>query len=202
MNVRTEVIAKIFQAWLKRYSPPNVIKNDADVMKDERDSLLRVILKFAPSQDYDAWVHRALDALEYQMKTRAWPTKSELGAVCANLRKEVGVEAASDNWALNPVKVSANRMNEGKPVGDDYLYGKRCVEMMATGEVDRETLRKYWSAYYFNLKHVLGDEAEAHRIEAEMIAKHEAAEHAHSQATGGKRMVAPTYSPKRFGSAA
>lgn len=197
MSVKTETIATIFAAWLKRYSPPNVMKNDADVMKAERDSLLRVLLKFAPDRDYDGWCNRVLDRLEYQMKTRAWPTKGELGSVCSNLRKEQG-GAGGPEWSLEPSAIAARRMNAGEVVGDEWIYGRRCVEVMETGEVSQDTLRAYRSGYFFALKKSLGDGEAARKIEAQMIAKHDAAEASYRQGVSGPRFKAPAYKPKGF----
>lgn len=197
MNIRTETIAKIFQSWLKRYSPPRMMADDAETQKAERDTLLRVLLHFAPQADYDSWTHRALDKLEYQMKTRAWPTKGELGSVCSNLRKDGAASGAipASDWVLDPVKIAAKRMNAGDGVGDDWLYGVLCVRLMAAGEVSQDTLRKYRSSYFFSLKDSLGDEAAARSIEAEKLEKHKAAE---EMDRDNRKFTAPTYHPKSF----
>lgn len=176
MSVRTETIATIFAAWLRRYSPPNIMKNDADVMKAERDALLRVLLKFAPQSDYDGWVNRALDKLEYQMKTRAWPTKGELGSVCSNLRKDAFVTADVPSVAQrSSLDINADRMNRGEPVGDGYFYGRNAVELVKSGKVSRDIIQKYRSAFFFSMKDVWGEE-KARQVEAQYIAKHDAAE--------------------------
>jgi len=198
MNVKTQTIAGIFQGWLKRYSPPNVMKNDADVMKAERDSLLRVLLKFSPDTDYDGWVNRVLDQLEYQMKTRAWPTKGELGAVCSNLRKMGHGDKPMDIEPRDPDEVNAERINNNQAVGDEWIYGANAVRLSRTGLVSEAQFRRYRSALYFAAKDAVGEER-AKRQEASWIKRHEAAERVFA---GGAKFHAPTYEPKRFGGAA
>ena len=175
MSIRTETIANIFADFLRRYSPPMAIKGQADLEKAERDGLLRVLLKFAPASDYDVWVNRALDKLEYQMKTRAWPTKGELGAVCSNLRKETGSALAEAPQPKDLIEVAADKMNRGEAVGDGFLYGRQAVEMLRRGLVPGDTMQSFRSALYFSMKRVWGEET-ARCMEANLIARHKAAE--------------------------
>ncbi len=196
MSVRAETIANIFSAWLKRYSPPRIMADAPEIQKEERNTLLRVLLKFAPDRDYEGWLNRVLDRVEYQMKTRAWPTKGEIGAVCSNLAKEGhGKAQAQSEWTLDPAALAAKRMNEGQGVGDDWLFGRRCHELMATGEVSQDTLRAYRSAWYFSAKDLHGEE-KARRMEQEMYRKHDASE---PRANQRRVQNAPTYAPKTFG---
>lgn len=180
MSIRTESIAKTFSAWLERYSPPQMMKEKPDVMQAEVETLLRVILKFAPQEGYNGWVDRMLDRLEYQMKTRAWPTKGEVGSICSNMRKETaqssGVKAPDPKDEL---QVMADRINAGEFVGDGFLYGRQAVDLLRNGLVSGDTMRKYRSALYFSMKDAWGEE-KARQVEATLIAKHDAAERLHS----------------------
>lgn len=176
MSVRTETIANIFAFWLRGYSPPKIMLHDGEVMKAERDKLLRVLLHFAPQSNYEGWVNRALDQLEYQMKTRAWPTKGELGSVCSNLRKETHTAIPSQSeWKLDPVQIAAGRINAGEAVGDNWLYGRDAVVLLQSGKVTRDRMRQYRSTLYFSAKN-LHKKDEADRREAEWIKRHEDAE--------------------------
>lgn len=179
MNARSQTIAEIFAAWLKRYSPPRIMADAPDVQKQERDTLLRVLLRFAPTEQFEPWLNQVLDRLEYQMKTRAWPTKGEIGAVCSNLAKDQfrasSVKSRDLQWEPDPVALAARKMNDGEPIGDEWIYGRRCVELMASGAALETTLRKYRSAWFFAHKSVYGQE-KALAAEAAMKAKHTAAE--------------------------
>jgi hypothetical protein len=173
MSIRTETLARIFAAWLERYSPPAMMKDKPAVMQAEIDALMRAVLRFAPQADYDGWLNRTLDQLECKMKTRAWPTKSELVDACSKTRKEMPTESTVK--VRTPLSIMAKRMAEGEAVGDEWLYGRNAIELMRSGEVEPGTFRKYRSALFFAMKDVMGEEL-AKVTEAGLIRKHEEAE--------------------------
>jgi hypothetical protein len=171
--LRHAEINGIFTRWLERYSPPNSMRDNARAQQDEVEALLRVLLKFAPGSDAGQWVREVLDQLEYQMKTRAWPTKGELGAACSNLRK-VAARSATSEHDLHPVEINAARMNAGEAVGEDWLYGANAVALATSGLVSGDTMRRYRSGAYFARKAHLG-EAKARSWEDAQLEIHEAA---------------------------
>lgn len=177
MNVRTADISKMLSRFLERYTPPQAIRDKPNLMQDEAEGLLRTLLKFAPQYDYAGWISAALDQLEYQMKTRSWPTKHELGAVCSNLRKERPVENLVAKEQKKPLDFVAARMNKGDPVGQEWLYGRNAVELEDSGLVSAETFKAYRSGLFFQMKDVWQHEG-ALRTEAELKRKHEEARYA------------------------
>lgn len=128
-----------------------------------------------------------------------WPKPAVFVSAMEAINRKVMIsgDAPKSDWSLDPVAIVAKRMNAGDAVGDDWLYGRKCVELMASGQVSQDTLRKYRSALYFSAKAVLNED-KAKELEAGWIKKHEDAEALHRAATGGKRFVAPTYTPKSF----
>lgn len=199
MSIRTEEIARTFNRWLDRYSPPTSMKDKPQAVQDEADTLLRVLLRFAPQEGYEGWINRALDKLEYQMKTRAWPTKGELGAVCSNLRKDEAMRAAPVTQEVkSDLDIVAGRINNGDPVGDGWLYGKNALDLVASGKVSETQLRSYRSALFFSMRDVWG-EGPAIEREAEMKRRHADAGRNWTGATPTppnspiKRMVARDY---------
>ena len=173
---KTEIASQLTR-WLERYSPPMSIKDNPRAQQDEVESLLRVLLKFAPASDYTPWVNHALDRLEYQMKTRAWPTKGELGAVCSNIRKED--PAAAPTWSLDTYEIHAKRIRAGDPVGDAWLYGRQALELIERGLVSEQDLKPGRSGLFFAMREAWGEDR-ARLAEAAMIQRHEDA-----KATGG-----------------
>lgn len=171
MTPRTEEIVEIFRGWLERFSPPASIKGNGKAMQASADALLRVLLKYAPQDEAGPWVRRALDQLEYQMKTRAWPTVNELGAACVNLRRETGETA---DFKLDPYEIAARRIHAGQHVGDGWLYGTDAHTLINRGLVLEADLRRYRSAAFFALKSVYGEET-ARAMEADLIQRHELA---------------------------
>ena len=141
MNQRTEHIAAILRRWLERFSPPANIKDNPRAAQDSADALLKVLLRFAPQSAYEPWVNRALDQTEWQMKTRAWPTVHEIGAVCSNMRKD-DPRAEVEQEKADPFESAAHRIREGKPVGDMWLYGHHAHQIVARGRGARQDAGK------------------------------------------------------------
>lgn len=172
-DLRTAEISGLFTRWLERYSPPQSIRENERAQQDEAAALLGVILKFAPRTGHAEFTAKALDQIEYQMKTRAWPTKGELGAVCSNLRKEAdrGRRDATSDADMSLAAITERMMLRGEPVGEGWLYGLSACELIARGVVDADTMRRYRSGAYFARKQAYG-EAHAQAWQAEREAAH------------------------------
>jgi hypothetical protein len=195
MNFRTTEISQMLLRWLDRYSPPASMKDKPQAMQDEAEALLRVLLKFAPASDYVGWVNGALDSLEYQMKTRAWPTKGEMGAVCANLRKDKAVNA--EPVVFDTYSIMAAKMKAGGAVGEAYLYGREACEIIKRRLVTEETMKAYRSAAFLNRSQMYGEDA-ALKWEAQAKHDHEMAKAMLRDAETQKRAVAlPAMKPVR-----
>lgn len=197
MSLKTEEIAKTFAAWLERYSAPINMRDKPDVQTAERDALLRVLLKYAPSEGYNGWLNRVLDQLEYQMKTRAWPTKGELGAVCINMRKQDAAQAGAGRVGefaterKSPPTIIAERIQRGDAIGDEWIYGMRAVELVAGGTVSEADLDRYRSGLFFAMKDAWGED-KARRVEADLKKKHEEAKSFYRRDQAQRRDVWPT----------
>jgi hypothetical protein len=177
-NFHKSEVSAVLARWLERYSPPMAIKENARAQQDEVEALLSVLLRFAPKNEPGPWVRRALDKLEYQMKTRAWPTKGELGAVCSNMRKEGDTGGSTAIVVdMSDCAVAGRKMQRGDPVSASWLYGRMACELIAGRFVDEETMTKYRSGAFFARRDVYGEKA-ALAWEAE-------AKHRHEQAKAG-----------------
>lgn len=168
-------ITEIFTRWLERYAPPASIRENSRAQQDEVDALLSVLLRSAPRGEAGPWVRQALDRMEYRMKTRAWPTKAELADVCSKLSQEKARDAVDlSGQDLSPIAINARRMRAGEPVGEGWLYGRNAVELIACGQVDRETMERYRSAAFLSKRKLRGEE-DARAWEDAAKAQHEAA---------------------------
>lgn len=180
-DLRTAEISGLFTRWLERYSPPAQIRDNERAQQDEALALIGVILRFAPRSGYGDFTAKALDQIEYQMKTRAWPTKGELGAVCSNLRKEVErgrTDLSGEERDMSPAAITARKMLAGVPVGEGWLYGTSACELIATRLIDEATMRRYRNGAYSARKATQG-EAVAMRWREEREAAHEEAKAAY-----------------------
>lgn len=162
MSLRKSDIAQRLVFWLRGYTPPQGIKDSPELVQAEADKLLAVLLKFAPQVEYQPWLNAMFDQLEYQMKTRAWPSKAEVGAVCANMRKEdVQRGAIPRTSPPTPAEINAARIKAGEPVGDAWLFGRLALELVAEGHVSEGELNTYRNSMFRHIrKTYVGDEAE------------------------------------------
>jgi hypothetical protein len=177
MSDRKDEISGLFTRWLDRYSPPLSMRDNQRAQQDEVEALLRTVLKFAPALLYGDWVSSMLDRLSDQMKTRAWPTQNEIGAVCSNMRKEGAGSSkhrASGEISLEPHDIISRRMGKGEAVAEGWLYGRAACELIQQGLIDQETMTRYRSAAFFNRKNAYGED-KALAWEDERKAAHEAA---------------------------
>lgn len=171
---RTQQITGLFERWLERFTPPQGMRGNTDAMADEKMSLLRLLLKHAPPDDFGTFVADALMHCEHGMKTRAWPTVFELRSACRDILKQSLPVAGSSAKPTDSAELTAARMHRGEAVGEAWLYGILACEMIARGLIDQDTMRKYRSAAYFNRKDVYGEES-ARRWQAEAEDGHERA---------------------------
>lgn len=175
-DMRTTEIAGIFTRWLERYSPPAQIRDNSRAQQDEVTALLCVLLRFAPQNKYLDFIAKVIDQTEFQMKTRAWPTKGEIGAVCINVLKS-NPQGRIDMTGLvdmSNVAITARKMKRGDSVGEGWLYGINACELIRRGLVDRHTMDAYRTGAFLARRATSG-EAEALKWEAEAKARHEAA---------------------------
>lgn len=183
MNLRQADIANKLTAWLDRYSVPQHLREKPEAAQTECECIARVLSKFAPQQDYQPFLNRVFDTLDYQMKTRAWPTVGEVGAVCSNIRKET--PSAQDAPAeKSHLDIIADKMERGDPVGEGWLYGRDAVDLILAGRITRDVMEKYRSAAFLARKNVYGNDA-ALAWEAYAKAQHEAAKRMAKDTTRG-----------------
>lgn len=175
MNPRTEALTEEFKQWLDRYSPRRALQSNEKAMGAEINALMRVILKMAPVADYLSWLEKVTTQLDYQMKTSAWPTVSEVGAACSNVNKSRSLSGQRTAVTTIPATTAARRMNAGESVSDGWLYGRDAVALLRTGDVSSDLMRKYRSSLYFSTKKIYGEE-KARLMEEGWIARHDAAE--------------------------
>lgn len=174
MNLRQADIAQNLTRWLDRYSCPQHLREKPEAAQAEVEKIAGVLVKMAPQQDYQPFLNRVFDTLDYQMKTRAWPTVGEVGAVCSNIRKEAPQLAGPASEATSPLDIIAAKMERGEPVGEGWLYGRDAVELIRAGKVTREVMETYRSGAFLARRKVYGEDA-ALAWELHSKARHEAA---------------------------
>ena len=183
MNMRNSEISRDFGDWLDRRSCPTDLRDKPAAAMKESEALLACLLKFAPRSDYKPFTNRVLEQLDYQMKSRFWPTINEFASVCSNIRKETGKTYVDETGGAKDMRaeaITARAMKEGKPVGEGWLYGRDAVTMIAARLIDEETMRKYRSGAFLARRKLYG-EASALAWEVEAKSRHEDAKRIHRE---------------------
>lgn len=176
-DARTREIKDRLDGWLGRYTPPKAIRSNPEAVKQELMSLLRIMLKYAPTEGYERWCQQAFDACSEIMKTRAWPTANELGSACIGLRKEAQGSAHygySRPEARTAAEITAGKIAQGEAVGEGWLYGILACELIANKLVSQSDMTRYRSAAYHNRCQMYGEDA-ALNWERDAKERHEAA---------------------------
>jgi hypothetical protein len=170
--MNTDFYAEKLQAFLDRKAVPASLQNKMGAQAAEVGALMAAINRHAPKEREGlAWDHieRHLDE---KAASRSWPTVNELTEACkqaaAHIRSDVS-GMAIDTYAIN-----AERIHNGEPVGDEWLYGRLALELIERRLTTETRLDSYRSGLFFAMRDVWGEE-EARRKEAEFKAKHEAA---------------------------
>jgi hypothetical protein len=181
----TDISARVNE-WLDRFAVPAHLKDKPDAAQKEAEAILRMFLRYAPREDFVPFLNRVFDQIDYQKKTRYWPTPQEVGSVCVNINKESPKGPKDvDAVDMSSEAIMGRRMAKGEAVGEDWLYGRCAVDLIAGGHVSKEVMTAYRSAAFFARKDVYGEEA-ALEWEAAAKERHEAAREIHRQRNAPK----------------
>lgn len=188
MSIRKDFLERALGGYLARRSPPQSLKNNEAAISAELEALVDAVVRWSPRERYDEWWNLMEVKLAEDAKTRAWPTEGEIKSASMAIRptKKAFIAEAGD---FDPVSITAEKMLNGDPVGDGWIYGARAWEV--SGHVGEDVMRRYRSALFFRLKDVYGQE-EAGRMEADMKLRHEKC-----KPTGGGGFSAPKAPDKR-----
>jgi hypothetical protein len=106
---------------------------------------------------------------------RDWPSVA-IFADCAKVTapKQGSGGALAGEWSLDPVGINSRRIQRGDAVGDEWIYGRRAVEAIQSGQITEDNLRPYRSGLFFHVRDTLGND-EALRRERQYQLKHDAA---------------------------
>jgi hypothetical protein len=187
--------------FLRRFKRPDHLDNGLALL-EMKATATAINKRIRSDADYGALVGILEDAFQDVSETfrgTGWPKTAVFVQSMENINRRASPSSSlpDTNWSLDPVEINAKRMNANEGVGDMWIYGRLCVDLMRSGKVSDATLSAYRKGYFMDLKDSRGDVTEARRIEAEMIAKHKAAEVTYG---GDAKFAPPKYKPKGFNS--
>lgn len=107
-----------------------------------------------------------------------WPVEKEIRDAAKQATIEAPRHAVPDGPDMSPPAIIGRRMAAGEAVGEEWLYGRSAVELIAGGHVDEATMRRYRSAAYLSRK-AMYKSAAATAWEDDAKARHDEARAAH-----------------------
>lgn len=157
-NNRDDHLAQKLNEFLDRFSPPRRIANNPSAMQQDADEMMRILLRFAPPDDYIRWIDNVLRDLQEGMTTRSWPAPGELARACkANAttgqqhRNAAHVESCMvDKMATWHAKFGAEMPSMGKP--------ERTAELIRRGVLSSERSARFFGYALSTEQALLADE--------------------------------------------
>lgn len=172
MNLHTADVHSRLTRYLDRRQMPKRVDGKPQAMQDELSELCDAVERVAP---------RGQDALaawwpEFERKLSEiggtfWPTIKEIRDAANDAGKAMPQQSA---WRLDPAEMAARAMQDGRAVGEGWVYGICAVELAARRLIERETMERYRSAAFLSRRATYGEEA-ALAWEADAKARHEQA---------------------------
>ena len=165
--------------FLERYKQPDHL-SDATSMAEMKSICDAINARMSADIDKQAVLDRLADvfqAVSEQYLGAAWPKAAVFVKAMDGINKRrtsMDIDRPAVSEVSDALTIAANRINSGESVGEEYLYGRLNLELMATGDVTDEALKKCRTALFFNMKRAWGDEKALH-VEGEFMRRHERA---------------------------
>lgn len=139
MNLHIADLTKRLNDYLARRTPPKGIGTDDRLKAEQINEYVAILRRFAPEGDrLNDWWRAFLAKLADESDTWAWPAPKDV----ARSAKAAGAETKSgERWHPDSVAINLTRLNEGQPIGEDWLWGRGAMRLEAAG-ASRVVLRE------------------------------------------------------------
>lgn len=134
ISARTSDLSMRFNRWIARFSPPRVIASNPQALEDEAKALFGLVLKNAPSANWEQWWNDCIVELEAGMTTRSWPAPGEIARA---FRKHSLAGSKSDDGVNSQVEANAIKML----IDWYYKFGNQ-MPGMGRGDRTAELIRR------------------------------------------------------------
>ena len=130
---------------LGRLNAPRAVQNNDENMKSEAEFLCNQVIKLAPSKNYSQWFEDFEQNLMSNLETRTWPTAKEISKSAKEIapKRPEFRELTPEKYQPNELKINADRINHGEPVGENYIMGAMAEQMVRAGLVAEKQLEPY-----------------------------------------------------------
>lgn len=169
---RMRLIAGNVNRFLAEWKRPEHLTNETAMLRLR--SIAEAVNKRLPaSLSSEALANVCGDifqAVSESQRGKEWPDVS-LFAKCAEAKGAAEAMAKPTTTKLEPVEINKARISAGEAVGDEWLYGRRAIELLKAGLSERD-LEAHRSGLFFAYKASSGDEI-ARRMEMQLRRRHD-----------------------------
>jgi hypothetical protein len=158
---RVTLINRELVNLLSIYAAPKHLDTTAK-QADAINRLAESLNKRFPNKTTEDHIHgtfeRASHSLSGSHKTNSWPTSPEITkAVVAGMGQEVR-ETASTSRSRDAHEINADRIKRGDHVGEIWIAGRVCAELINKNLVTKGDVEPYRKLYFYQLKEIYGTE--------------------------------------------
>lgn len=140
MNLHTADLTSKLSEYLARRVPPKGIASDENLKADQMTEYLRILRRFAPEgETFTSWWREFADKLSDEAETWAWPSPKDVARAAKAAGKAAGSSAG--NWKADSVAINLQRLNDGQPMGEAWLWGAGAIKLEQAG-ASRHRLRE------------------------------------------------------------
>ena len=158
---RIKAAAIIITDFLRQYQRPPHLDNEAALR--EISAIAEEVNGLSPTTlSPDEFKGRVMDACRILRQTytqRAWPMPAHfikaMEAVAAKVNKAAAADAKVATFD-SAQQIAAQRIIEGEPVGDGWLYGRLALDLLRDGLVSEAEIDRYRQALRRSLERVYG----------------------------------------------
>lgn len=196
MNLHTADVSRRLTDFLDRRQAPRSFAANEAAKADQISAYLGILTRAAPpAPALDEWWGRFLEALSDLSETWAWPSEKEIRNACKAISGSARRDQPGDGWRPDPVAINLRRLENGEPIGEDWLWGRAAVRLLAAG-ADRGVLRQRRLAHAASMAELRSADDVRAKL-AVLRARHEEAEAERNDWQRGPYDVAREIQPRR-----
>jgi hypothetical protein len=173
---RIALITSMTTDFLRQYQRPTHL-DDAGCLKEIgliAEEINNMVSTSLSQEGFRDRINSAFKHLRRTYSQRAWPMPSHfVKAMEATTVSTRAIDTDSE-WKLDPIKINANRIKEGEPIGDSWLWGKNAKLLVKSGLVSRDEIEARRNSLFEDWSSVYGV-GKALEMRANMDERHEAA---------------------------
>lgn len=159
-NERIALINRQLVNLLSIYAAPKHLET-TEKQADAISRLAESLNKRFPSKTTEEHIvgtfERAGHILSGTHKTNSWPTSPEITkAVVAGMGREFTETVTTRS--RGPHEINADRIKRGEAVGEMWIAGRLCAELVGKGLIEKADVMPYRKGYYHQLKEMYGQD--------------------------------------------